>query len=174
MALAGAAAATYTIATGTTGTRIAGGPIPRAAATACEAPSRPSARRRPSTTPRRLANVLWISAAYQPGYPTKTVIEPNSHGHLPQVVLRGWRCSDGRLLRFWFADAALLPFTHEPAGSARLASTGSKRLTLGLARLRRQHFVSVGYFMFSSPGKWVVEARKGSRVLGTAVFDFSS
>jgi hypothetical protein len=121
---------------------------------------------------RRLGNVLWLSVPWLGVGPTKTAIEPNWRGRLSRVVLRGWRCSDGRPLRFWFSDADL-PF-RGPGSTEQLATTGSKRLMLRLSDLRRQHHFIVGYFLFSSSGKWVIEARHNAHTQATALFDFPS
>jgi hypothetical protein len=119
---------------------------------------------------------------------------------LSRAVLRGWRCSDGRLLRFWFYFHKTTAFTgteqteqlarkeepfanhHGPVSSAALASTGTFTVTARLSGLLdgsvcggRYHHpancVMQGYLMFSSPGKWVVQAQRGSKIVGTAVFD---
>ena len=34
--------------------------------------------------------------------------------------------------------------------------------------------VTDGAFMFSSPGKWVIQAKHGSRIVGTALFHLHS
>jgi hypothetical protein len=172
LVLAAAAAAAYAIANGRAGIRLSGGPLPRAAATACNGPVTPVGHTESVNNTRRLADVLWIGGVVvSQGYgATKTVIEPNRRARLARTVLRGWRCSDGRPLRFWFRNAGL-PWSGR--GTERqLATTGSRGLRLDLARLRAHHWDTVGYVMFSSPGKWVVEARSGRRVLGTVLFDF--
>lgn len=172
MALAGVAAAVYTITTGATGPRIAGGSIPPAAAAACAGPVTPVGHTKSVNNTRPLGQAGWIGGiVVARGYgASKTIVEPNWHSGLARVVLRGWRCSDGRRLRFWFSNA--LPF--EGRGSVKqLTTVGSKHLTLWIPRLRRLHHAyAVGYLLFSSPGKWVVEARGGEHVLGTALFDF--
>jgi hypothetical protein len=171
--VAGLAVAVYAITARGAAPHIAGGPIPAAAATACAGPVTPVGRTETVNNTRPLGGAGWIGGIVAgQGYGAiKAVVQPNRHGHSARAVLRGWRCSDGRPLRFWFSNAQL-PFSGR--GSVeQLASTGSKRLTLRLAYLRRQHFDTVGYVLFSSPGKWVVEARSLGRVLGTALFDFS-
>jgi hypothetical protein len=113
---------------------------------------------------RQLGHLLWISTAYDGAGATKTVIVPFSEVRLPRVVLRGWRCSDGAPLRFWFSGGEF-PRTAN-------AETGSRRLTIRLAYLSRNNFGVSGYFMFWSAGKWVVEARAGGVARGTVLFDF--
>jgi hypothetical protein len=170
--LAGLAFGVYSIAAGAAGPTIAGGPVPRAASAACAGPLTPVGVTRNLNNARRLGHVAWIGGVVaSDGYgAVKTAIEPIARSGPAQVVLRGWRCSDGRRLRFWFSDSQL-PFSGRGSQS-ELASTGSERLTLRLAYLRRNGFGTVGYFLFSSPGKWVVEARQGRAVRGTVLFDF--
>jgi hypothetical protein len=172
--VAGLGVVVYAITVWAAGPHIAGGPIPVAAATACAGPVTSVGHTETVNNTRPLGAAGWIGGiVVDEGYgATKTVIQPNWHAHLARVILRGWRCSDGRPLRFWFSPRnPQLPFSGR--GSVeQLASTGSKRLTLRLAYLRWQHFDTVGYVLFSSPGKWVIEARSPSRVLGTVLFDF--
>lgn len=200
--LAAAGFGSYSVAAGIGhNTTFARGPLSPAAAAACSGPVTPVV-----STPTGLASaravgdVLWISAPYYGnGYPTGSVIGANRSTSLSRVVLRGWRCSDGRLLRFWFyfyknrppefsspeqATRQEEPFAnhHGPVSSAALASTGTFTVTTRLRSLldgslcggRYTHpanCVMQGYLMFSSPGKWVVQAQHGSKVVGTAVFD---
>jgi hypothetical protein len=170
--LAGLALSAYLIAAGAAGPAIAGGPIPRAASNACAGSVTSVESTKELNNARRLGNAIWIGGIVaSDGYgAVKTAILPIGHGGPTRVVLRGWRCSDGRKLRFWFSDSQL-PFSGRGSQS-QLASTGSQRLTLRLAYLRRNHYGTVGYFMFSSPGRWVVEARQGRAVRGTVLFDF--
>ena len=173
VALLGLGAAVYAITAGTPAPGIAGGPIPPAAAAACAGPVTPVGHTKSVNNTRPLGQVGWVGGiVVDQGYGAlKTVVEPNWHSHLARVVLQGWRCSDGRPLRFWFSNAQL-PFRGR--GSVeQLATVGRKHLTLRIDRLRRmQHSFLVGYLLFSSSGKWVVEARGGGRVLGTALFNF--
>lgn len=169
---AGLAAAIYAITAGASGPHIVGGPIPPAAAAACAGPVTPVGHTESVNNTRPIRGVGWIGGVVvNEGWGAlKTVIQPNWHGRQARAVLRGWRCSDGRPLRFWFSNAQL-PF-HGRGSVAQLASTGSERLRLRLAYLRGQHLFMVGYVLFSSPGRWVVEATENGRHLGTALFDF--
>jgi hypothetical protein len=172
-ALAGLAAAVYLITARAAGPHIVGGPLPPAATAACAGPITTVGHTKNVNNTRPLGTVGWIGGiVVGQGYGAiKTVVEPNWHSRLGHVVLRGWRCSDGRPLRFWFSDAQL-PFRGHGT-EEQLASTGSKRLTLRIARLRLlSHAFAVGYVLFSSPGKWVVEAQDSGRVVGTVLFKF--
>jgi hypothetical protein len=196
--LAGAAFAAYMIATNpaANGTFV-GGTLSPAAAEACSGPVTPIVSS-PSGlgNARAVGHVLWISAPYYGnGYPTPVVVGANNSTSLSRVVLRGWRCSDGRLLRFWFyvhkttefspqEVAREEPFANHrgPVSNAALASTGTFTVTARLRSMLDGSFcggrythpancVREGDLMFSSPGKWVIQAQHGSRVVGTAVFD---
>jgi hypothetical protein len=142
---------------------------------------------------RSLGSVLWVSAgAYRVNYPTPVFIEAKTPASLSLVVLQGWRCSDGRVLRFWApstgphdyrASATEVasreqPFKHVPVSAAALAAAG--KLTYAVRPRALHHGVPCGqatpcldggYLLFSSPGKWVVQGEFGSKVVGTAVFD---
>jgi len=196
--LVGVAVAAYTVATnGSVNKAFVRGTLSPAAAAACAGLVTPIV-----SSPSGLANaravghVLWISAPlYGNGYPTGSVIGANKSAGLSRVVLRGWRCSDGRLLRFWFylhkttefspeeaAREEPFPNHHGPVSAAALASTGTFTVTVRLRSLLDGSFcggrythpancVMQGVLMFSSPGKWVVQAQTGSKIVGTAVFD---
>jgi hypothetical protein len=195
--LAGVAFGAYTFATGSSAPNKAfvRRRLSPAAATACSAPATPTV-----STPtglrsaRAVGHVLWISAPYYgAGFPTNSFLGANKSAGLSRVVLRGWRCSDGRLLRFWFlthekrdftggpAQVARReePFAHVPVSSVALASTGTFTLTVRLRALldgvacgsAGANCFLGGYLMFSSPGKWVVQAQHGSKIVGTAVFN---
>jgi hypothetical protein len=122
------------------------------------------------TNARSLGDLLWFAGGgYGEGYPTKTVIAPKAHGRTRRVVLRGWRCSDRRPLRFWYRNA-YLPFSGQVPDTV-LASTGDRGLKVPLRDLRRRREAMTGYLMFSSPGTWIVKAYVGSRAVGAVVFD---
>ena len=172
VALAGVAAAAYAISATEASTHFATGPIPPAAARACAGPITPVGHTETVNNTRPLGHAGWIGGiVVNQGYGAiKTVIEPLPHGRLAYAVLRGWRCSDGRRLRFWFSSRQL-PW--QGRGTAeQLATTGSARLTVRLAALRRLRSDTGGYVLFSSPGKWVIEASGEGHVVGTALFDF--
>jgi hypothetical protein len=103
------------------------------------------------------------------GYATKVLIAAKPHARTRRVVLRGWRCSDLRPLRFWYRDANL-PFSGQVSDSV-LASTGDLGLEVRLRDMRRHRWQMTGYLMFSSAGMWIVKAYVGSRAVGAVVFD---
>jgi hypothetical protein len=172
VALAGLTAAIYVVTVGAAGPRIAGGPIPRAAAAACTRAVTPVGHTKTVNNTRPLGGAGWIGGivADQGFGAVKTVIEPNWQSKLASFVLRGWRCSDGRPLRFWFSNAQL-PF-HGRGSVQQLASLGSRHLTVRIADLRPGRYDLVGYVLFSSPGKWVVDVQGDERTRATVLFDF--
>ena len=195
--LAASAYGAYAIAAGTGGpsTVWARGRLSAAAAAACSGPATPAV-----TTPdglggaRALGRVLWLSPVFLgTDTPTQVWIEARQSTTVPRVVLRGWRCSDGRLLHFWFQppgpgdysgsaeavasqamqQAARAAARLERGGGSLTATLRPRALDQGLPCGTRPPDVCTtdGAFMFSSPGKWVVQAQQGSKVVGTAVFD---
>jgi hypothetical protein len=140
--------------------------MPRTAAAACAGRVTPIRSTRQLNNARRLARLAWISTVYSGAGATKTAIQPIAQKAVSSAALRGWRCSDGAPLRFWFGNREL---PQHPT-----ARTGSTRLELRFADALRNHFDWVGYFMFWSPGKWVVEARAPhGRSLGTVLFELA-
>jgi hypothetical protein len=203
--LAGAAFAAYIVATNNSTNRaFARGTLSPAAAAACSGPATPAV----TTTDglggaRALGRVLWLSPVVSgTDVPTQVWIEARTSTTVPRVVLRGWRCSDGRLLHFWFAPpgpgeysgsreavesqamqqaaraaarlergGGSLTATLRPRDLAQGLPCGTQPPTVGGPRAATP-CVMDGAFMFSSPGKWVVQAQHGSKVVGTAVFEF--
>lgn len=206
LVLLGAAAyGAYAITVGTdsASTVWARGRLSAAAAAACSGPATPAV-----TTPdglggaRALGRVLWLSPVFLgTDTPTQVWIEARQSTTVPRVVLRGWRCSDGRLLHFWFQP----PGPGDYSGSAEaVASQAMQQAARAAARLERgggsltatlrpraldqglpcgtqpptvggprtaTTCATDGAFMFSSPGQWVVQAQDGAKIVGTAVFD---
>jgi hypothetical protein len=141
------------------------------AARACGTPT-PVVRQTGSglTNARSLGGLLWFAGGgYRQGYATKLLIAARAHNRTRRVVLRGWRCSDRRPLRFWYRNA-YLPFSGQVSDSV-LASTGDLGLKVRLRDMRRHRWQMTGYLMFSSPGIWIVKAYVGSRTVGAVVFD---
>ena len=132
-----------------------------------------------------LHSLLWIEGSH-PGL-DRGVAHIGAAGCPPC-----WRCSDGRLLHFWFpptgpsdfsdsAEAEASRAQHQAARAAARLERGGGSLTAtlrpralsrGLLCGGATPCAEEGSFMFSSPGKWVVQAQQGRRVVGTAVFDF--
>ena len=173
--------------------KFARGPLAPAAAAACSGPVTPIVSAPTGLNhARALGRVLWLSTVfYGSKAPTQVWIEAWRSTSVPRVVLRGWRCSDGRLLHFWFppsgpsdysasAEAVASQAQRQAARAAgRLESGGGSvkatlrpgALSQGLLCGGATPCALEGAFMFSSAGKWVVLAQNGGRVLGTAVFD---
>lgn len=202
--LAAVAFGAYSLTVGTDSNRtFARGPLSPAAAAACSGPVTPVVSAPVGlNNARALGNVLWLSTVfYGASAPTQVWIEAMRSTTVPRVVLRGWRCSDGRLLHFWFQppgpgdysgsseavayqaqqQAARAAARLERGGGSLTATLQPRALSQGLLcgtqppTVGRPRAVTPcatdGAFMFSSPGKWVVQAENGGRVVGTAVFD---
>ena len=194
----------YLLATGSGDTRtFARGTLSPAAAAACSGPVTPVVSAPTGlNNARALGRVLWLSTVfYGAEAPTQVWIDAWPSTTVPRVVLRGWRCSDGRLLHFWFAppgpgdysgtaeavasqaqqQAARAAARLERGGGSSTATLRPRALSQGLPcgtqppTVGRPRAVTPcateGAFMFSSPGKWVVQAQHGSTIVGTAVFD---
>ena len=202
--LAAVAFGAYSLATGSgPNTKFARGPLSPAAAAACVGPVTPVVVSPTGlNNVRALGHVLWLGTVfYGASAPTQVWIEAWKSTTVPRVVLRGWRCSDGRLLHFWFAPSGPREFSGDRAAVERQqqqqAARAAARLERGggslTATLRPRALAeglpcgtqppivggpravtpcsTDGAFMFSSPGKWVVQAQQGSKIVGTAVFD---
>jgi hypothetical protein len=168
-------------------------PLSPAAAAACSGPVTPVVSAPTGlNNARALGRVLWLSTVfYGSKAPTQVWINAWPSTTVPRVVLRGWRCSDGRLLHFWFAPPGPGDYSESAEAVAsqaqRQAARAAARLERGggnvTATLRPRALgqglpcggatpcALDGAFMFSSPGKWVVQGQQGSKVVGTAVFD---
>src|SRR5438067_265333 len=206
LVLLGAAAyGAYAISIGTSGasTVWTRGRLSAAAAAACAGPATPVVVSPTGlNNVRALGRVLWLGTVfYGASAPTQVWIEAWQSTTEPSVVLRGWRCSDGRLLHFWFQPPGPCDYSGSPAAMEsqlqQQAARAAARLERGggslTATLRPRALAqglpcgtqpptvggpravtpcaTDGAFMFSSPGKWVVQAQHGERVVGTAVFD---
>jgi len=110
---------------------------------------------------------------WTPGTVTKVVIaqiEPS-----PAFTVQGFRCSDGKVLRFWY-QSGLPPVGFGPGAtpvpSSVLESIGSAAVDFeadpNVAPPQRINF-KLGYTLFTSSGLWRVEARAGDKLLGTAI-----
>lgn len=201
--LAGITLVALTVATNGSAPNFARGTLTPTAAAACSGPVTPAV-----TTPdglggaRALGRVLWLSPVFLgTSVPTQVLINAWRSTSVPRVVLRGWRCSDGRLLHFWFASpgpseysgsraavesqlqqqAARAAGRLERGGGSLTATLRPRALAEGLPCGTQPPIVggpravtpcaTDGAFMFSSPGKWVVQAQQGSKIVGTAMFD---
>jgi hypothetical protein len=88
------------------------------------------------------------------------------------IILTGRRCEDGRAMRFtqgqpWPADASLAPDELERRTTPSLLvdpPPAPSVQTVG-------ETAYAGYFVFSAPGKWLIEAKQAERVLGNAIVD---
>jgi hypothetical protein len=108
--------------------------------------------------------------AYEPGRATKVVIVVARPFSRP-LALRGYRCSDGRPLRF----ASTYPFAlnSTPAPSDVFASAGQETFEIQPSEEVAPGLIfgprgAPPYMLFSSPGKWVIELRDRDDVVGRA------
>jgi len=103
---------------------------------------------------------------YRDGYPTKVPVGvPASLG--APVSLTGRSCVDSLPLRFWYPPTRSgPPFEHVPVEPEVLASTGDLSATFDKPTPGLD-FVP-GLILFSRSGKWVLTARRGDKVVGTA------
>jgi hypothetical protein len=82
------------------------------------------------------------------------------------LALQGWRCPDGKPLRFWYREG--LPFTEVPVSRKALETTGD------LVAPLEPHNRSIdytGYMLFTSTGTWDVAVLSGARAIGHVVID---
>lgn len=89
------------------------------------------------------------------------------------LTLVGRRCADGRALRFaesppWAVGADLSPAEIERRTSpSRTIDPPPRPEVIVVGELP----VYGGYFIFTAPGRWQIQARDGDRVLGAAVIE---
>lgn len=109
--------------------------------------------------------------SYLPGCPTKVGVGTWPDGKTPlaaPVTLSGARCRDGLPLRFKYDGRA------SGAAVRRIASRASRdcmgRLPPRRRRRRRSSRLQ-RYMLFTSGGKWRLEARQGERRVGILVLD---
>jgi len=101
-------------------------------------------------------------------YPTKVLIGVQRPLRAP-ITLRGRRCSDDRRLRFWYhPPGSGLPEASSPEDLERMGDVVAM-LTAGEPPITVPGLGYPGYMLFSGPGKWKVSARRGGRLLGTAI-----
>ena len=115
---------------------------------------------------------------FRPGTPTKVpiVVEKPLERN---VTLKGWRCSDGRPLRFWYERSGLpfpVQYAYDAAGNLMMVPDVRAMETAGdpIATLEAHGPASGingygGYFLFTTPGKWKVSAFLGDQLLAAVV-----
>lgn len=105
---------------------------------------------------------------YAPGYPTKVLIHAFRAQRGP-ISLRGFRCSDGRPLRFWYERGSLPE--QPPMTTQEMQSAGDAVATLEPIPKGTDH---TGYMLFSSPGEWVIRVSAEGSSLGHLVVNVVS
>jgi hypothetical protein len=122
------------------------------------------------TTPWAVAGPLRFAvyglASFREGSPTKVPInvEKPLEGN---VTLRGWRCSDGHPLRFWYKSGNQAYPVWNPKA---LETAGDFVATLEAFGATSGVNAYSGYILFTAPGKWMVSVAQGDQVLGSVVF----
>lgn len=98
---------------------------------------------------------------YQPDYPTKMII--NAVRDLEQpVTIRGYRCTDGMVLRFAYGDSTTLPTA--PYTTRQLQTElGSPVIEQSAITAGGDHG---GYALFSSTGQWLLTVSDGPTLIG--------
>ena len=103
---------------------------------------------------------------YQAGYPTKMIIHV-VHDVPQPVVLRGYRCTDGRVLRFNYTrDPSTLPTP--PYTAQQLQELGDLVATLRPVPAGAD---TGGYALFSSAGQWLVTLARSGTIVGVLRID---
>ncbi len=100
---------------------------------------------------------------YQPGYPTKMIVYQVTD-ESRSIYLRGWRCSDGRVLRLWYDEGDPQLMGTPPYSEAKLMRLGEVAATIP---------PGTGYALFSSPGVWVLAVSNRTHFLGSLRIDVS-
>lgn len=105
---------------------------------------------------------------YQAGYPTKMLIH-TERAQTSAIVLRGYRCADGRVLRFSYSAEPELPtppFTQQQME----AKLGHPVAHLPPLPADNEHH---GYALFSGIGEWLLILDRGSTTVGVVRIDVS-
>ncbi len=107
---------------------------------------------------------------YAPGFPTKVIIRAE-HDLAQPVVMRGYRCSDGKPLRFHFSYGGdtlpTPPFSdHQMQEVLGHTDAALHPMTAG-ADLG-------GYALFSSQGQWAITLERSGTVLGLVRIDVTT
>lgn len=116
---------------------------------------------------------------FRPGVPTKVPIAVEKPLER-NVTLKGWRCSDGRPLRFWYERGGLpfpVQYARDDAGNLTMVPDVRAIETAGdpIATLEAPRFPGSGinayggYFLFTTPGKWKVSAFQGDQLLASVI-----
>jgi hypothetical protein len=104
-------------------------------------------------------------SVFDAGYPTKVLLWTKRHRPVTTpFVVRGWSCSDGKRLRFWYRRSGV-PFAHLPVTQQELERTGD----LAPALSNRGYGEFRGYMLFSHAGRWKISVWQRRRLLGKVV-----
>lgn len=98
--------------------------------------------------------------------PSKVVIRPEKP-LVTAVTLRGWRCSDGHPLRFWYRTTGGYPSVVD---ARAMETVGDLAATLEPAGHDSIPIDYGGYMLFTTPGKWKVSVFQGDQLVASVVF----
>ena len=105
----------------------------------------------------------YARSVFERGYPTKVLLWAKRRRPVATpFVLRGWSCSTGRRLRFWYRRSGP-PFATVPVTQQDLERTGD----LAPALANRSYGEFRGYMLFSHAGRWKISVWQRSRLLGS-------
>jgi hypothetical protein len=83
------------------------------------------------------------------------------------VTLKGWRCSDGHPLRFWYEKGK----QPDPVWNPKALETAGDRVATLVAHGANSGINAYGgYFLFTTPEKWKVSVFQGDQLLASVVF----
>jgi len=104
-----------------------------------------------------------------PGYPTLVAIFARDRS--AQVTLEGYRCRDGKKLRFWFRPGK--PFRNLPVSTADLERSGDLSPKISFAGHTELTStgaeVTTGYANFSTLGRWAISIKQDGETIGSVV-----
>jgi hypothetical protein len=106
-----------------------------------------------------------VYAPFKPGSPTKVPITLGKPLEA-DVTLKGWRCSDGHPLRFWYPRGNQA----YPVWDPNALETAGERVVTFQALGTSAASAFGGYILFTSPGKWKVSIAQGGQHLASVIF----
>jgi hypothetical protein len=139
----------------------------------------------PEVAPGVPAGPIWFIVGGRVGRPAAVMLEPNYPDALyprkvliflrepltAPVTLRGWRCSDGKPLRFWYRGGPV-PLPSNPASAKNMATAGDlvSKLEATEPPIVSPTLGYPGYILFSAPGRWIVIVEQDGEAVGSSVF----
>jgi hypothetical protein len=102
----------------------------------------------------------------QPGQPTQVVIRGRG-ARKRELTLRGYRCTTGEPLHFWYRNAPLTFSPGFPTTDDELKRRGDVAVRFPPTRKLRGTYW--GYMLFWAEGDWRLVLRSGDRTIGSVV-----